>query len=150
MPYLRRRGGFLCEEGYIREHAVEVELLLVAGSPDGRFSLSADRQNRSVVQFGVVQACDQVGSAGTARRQTDPNLTGKFGVGDRHESRHLFVADLDEVDLLGPLQRSDYAVDAVARISVYSPDSPGVQAFNNEIADFHCKLRWLERRIRNG
>jgi hypothetical protein len=103
-----------------------------------------------VVQFGVAQSREQVGSAGTARRQTDPNLTSEFGVSDRHESSHLFVADLDEVDLLGSLQRSDYAVDAVAGISVHSPDSPGVQAFNNEIADFHWKLRWLQRRIRNG
>jgi hypothetical protein len=66
MPYLSRRGGFLYEEGHIREHAVEVELLLVAGSPDGCLSLSANRQNGRVVQFGVAQARKQVGSARTA------------------------------------------------------------------------------------
>jgi hypothetical protein len=54
MPYLGRRGGFLCEDRHIREHAVEVELWLVAGASDSCFSLSANRQNRRVVQFGVV------------------------------------------------------------------------------------------------
>jgi hypothetical protein len=35
-------------------HAVQVELWLVAGASDSCFSLSANRQNRRVVQFGVV------------------------------------------------------------------------------------------------
>jgi hypothetical protein len=68
MPYLGRRGGFVCEDCHVREHAVEVELLLVAGAPNGGLSLSANRQNRRVVQFSVVQARDQVSSAGTAGR----------------------------------------------------------------------------------
>jgi hypothetical protein len=40
-------------------------------------------------------------------------------------------------DLVGALQRSDNAVDALAGISVDSSNSPVVQAFNNEIAEFH-------------
>jgi hypothetical protein len=94
-----------------------------------------------VVQFGVVQACEQVSSAGAAGRQTDPDLTGELGMGDCHEGRHLFVADLDEFDLVGALQRSDNAVDAIAGTSVDSSDLPSVQAFNDEVADFHGKLR---------
>ena len=71
MPHLGRRRGFLREDGHVREHAVEVELLLVAGAPDSCLSLSADRQNGRVVELGVVQAGEQVGGAGTAGRQTD-------------------------------------------------------------------------------
>jgi hypothetical protein len=62
-------------------------------------------------------------------------------MGDCHEGCHLFVADLDEFDLVGALQRSDNAVDAVAGISEDSSDPPSVQAFNDEVADFHGKLR---------
>ena len=137
MPYLGRRGGFLREDRHIREHAVEVEFLLVAGASDGCFSLTANRENGRVVQFGIVQARDQVGGARAAGRQTDPDFAGELGVGDGHEGRHLLVPDLDEFDLVGTLQRSDHAVDAVAGISVDPPNSPRVQAFNNEIADFH-------------
>jgi hypothetical protein len=51
------------------------------------------------------------------------------------------MPDLDELDLAGALKGSDYAVDAVTGVSVDPPNAPRVQAFNNEIADFHGKLR---------
>ena len=137
MPHLSRRGGFLREDRDIRKHAVEVEFLLIAGAPDGCFGLTAYRQNWRVVQFGVVQARDQVGGARTAGGQADPDLAGEFGMGHRHEGGHLFVPDLDEFDRIGPLQRPDHAVDAIAGITVNAADTPSVQAFNDEIADFH-------------
>jgi hypothetical protein len=110
---------------------------LIAGPPDSRFSLSANRQNRRVVEFGIVQARDQVGGTGTAGRQTDSDLTGELGVGHRHEGRHFFVPDLDEFDFVCSLQRSDHAVDAVTRVPVDPSNTPRVQAVNNEIANFH-------------
>jgi hypothetical protein len=61
-------------------------------------------------------------------------------VGHRHEGRHLFVPDLDELDLIGSLQRSDYTIDAISRISVDPSDPPGVQPFHDEIANFHEEL----------
>src|SRR5690349_13108974 len=100
MLHLCRRGGFLCKESHTREHAVEIKLLLVAGAPNRCLSLSADCQNGRMVQFGVIQTGKQVRSARTPGRQTDSDLTGELGVGDSHESRHLLVADLNEVDLV--------------------------------------------------
>jgi hypothetical protein len=35
---------------------------------------------------------------------------------DSHERRHLFMPDLDELDLAGALKGSDYAVDAVTGV----------------------------------
>ena len=99
---------------------------MVAGPPDGCLSLSANCQNGRVI--GIVQSRKQVGSAGAASRQTDPDLTGELGMGDCHEGRQLFVADLDEVNLVGALQRSDNAVDAVTGISEDSSDLLSVQA----------------------
>src|ERR1700709_30581 len=83
--------------------------------------------------------------ARSAGRKTDPDLTGEFGVGHRHEGGHLLMTDLDELDLAGSLQCADHAVDAVAGVSVDPPNSPGVQAFNDEIADFHVVLQLLQR-----
>ena len=47
----------------IREHAVEVELLLVAAAAHRRFRLAADGEDRHMVELGVVEAGDQVGGA---------------------------------------------------------------------------------------
>jgi hypothetical protein len=107
-----------------REHPVKIEFLLVAGASDGRLSLTANREHRHVIQFRIVQARDQVGGAGTARRQTDPDFAGKLSVAYSHEDRHLLVSDLDELDLVGPLHGSDHAVHAVVGISVNSPIAP--------------------------
>jgi hypothetical protein len=78
-----------------------------------------------------------VDGAGTAGRKTDPDFAGELGVGHGHEGRHLFVSNLYEFNLVSPLEGSDHAVDAVARISVDPADTPGMQPFNDEIADFH-------------
>ena len=141
MAHLGRCRGLLRETGDVREHAVEVEFLLVARAPDGCFGLAAYRQHRRVIQLGVIQACDQVGSARAAGRQTDAKFAGELGVGNGHEGRHLLMPNLHEFDLVGPLQGSNHAVDAVARISVDPANSPLVQAFNDEITDFHGELR---------
>jgi hypothetical protein len=67
VPYLSRRGGLLHETCDVREHAVQVEFLLVAGAADGRLGLTADRENRGMIQLAVVQARDQVGRSRAAR-----------------------------------------------------------------------------------
>jgi hypothetical protein len=40
-----------------------------------------------------------VRGARTAGRQADTDLPGELGVCDSHERRHLFMPDLDELDL---------------------------------------------------
>jgi hypothetical protein len=58
MPDLSWRGSLLRESRYIREHAIEVEFLLITCAPDGRFSLSAYRQDGRVIKLGIIQARD--------------------------------------------------------------------------------------------
>jgi hypothetical protein len=82
-----------------------------------------------------------VGGTRTSGRQAHPDFAGELGVGHRHEGRHLFVPDLNEIYRLGPLQGSDQAVDAIAWVPVDTTNSPSVQTFNNKIADFHGELR---------
>ena len=145
VPHLSRRRCFLHEARDVREHAVQVEFLLVAGAADGRFGLAADRENRSMIQFAVVQAGDQVGRSGAAGRQAYSQFAGELGVCDRHEGGHFLVPDLDEFDVAGPLQRADHAVDAVAWITVDAANAPSVQPFDDEITDLHLKTPdWRE------
>jgi hypothetical protein len=148
MAHLGGCRCFLRKTSDVREHAVEIKLLLIAGAPNGRFSLAAYRQHGRVIQLGIVQAGDEVGGARTAGRQTDAKSTGELGMGDGHERRHLLVADLNEFDLVGPLQGPDYPVNAVTRIPVDSANSPFVQAFNDEITDFHKGGSGVARRVR--
>ena len=138
-------GCLLHEASDVREHAVQIEFLLIAGAADGRLGLAADRQNRSMIQLAIVQAGDQMGRSGTACRQAHAQFASELGVRDRHEGGHLFVPDLDEFDVAGPLQRADHAVDAVARITVDAANAPSVQPFDDEITDFHLKTPdWRE------
>ena len=105
-----------------------------------------------MIQLSIIQAGDEMGGAGTPGRQAHPDFAGELGVRDGHEGRHLLVPDLDEFDLVSSLQGSDHAVDAVTGISVDTANSPGMQAFNDEIADFHGKLQSsrLSKRFTTG
>ena len=107
VPHLSRRGSLLHESRDVREHAVEIELLLIAGAPNGRFSLAAYRQHGRVIQLGIVQAGDAVGGARTAGRQTDAKFTGELGVclstggpGATHRITGLYDAKLDHAPVL--------------------------------------------------
>ena len=131
--------------GDVGEHAVEVQLLLVAAAAHGRFGLAADGEHRHVVELGVVEAGDQVGGARTAGREADAELAGEFCMRDGHEGAHFLVARLDEVDLAVALKGADHAVDAVAGIAVDPFDAPGLQSFDEEVRCLHgCTRHFRE------
>ncbi len=134
---LRRAGHLLDELGDVREHAVEVQLLLVAGAADRGFRLPRDCEHGHVVELRVVQAGDEMGRPRPAGRQADAELAGELGMGHGHECRHFLVARLDELDLAVTLERADHAVDSVAGIAVDAPDAPALQPVNQEIAGVH-------------
>ncbi len=66
MTHLRRGRGFLNEVGDVREDAIQVHLLLIAGTARGRFCLSGNRQHRGMVHFGVIESGQQVGCTRSA------------------------------------------------------------------------------------
>jgi hypothetical protein len=94
-----------------------------------------------VVQFGVVQAPDQVRGARTAGRPADTDLPGELGMCATAMKAAISSCRTWMNSIAGALKSPDYAVDAVAGVSVDPPDAPCVQAFNNKIADFHGQLR---------
>ena len=76
-------------------------------------------------------------------------FAGELGVRDRHEGSHFFVPDLDKFDVARPLERADYAVDAIARMTVYAPNAPCVQPFDDEITDFYFKTPGWQEAMRS-
>ena len=148
VDHVRQLGGLrhlLHIFGDVGEHAVEVQLLLVAAPAHRRFGLPADREHRHVVELGVVKAGDKMGRAGAAGREAYAQLAGEFGIRDRHEGRHFLVARLDEVDVAVALERADDAVDAVAGIAEDPFDAPGLQSFDEEVRCLHgCARHFRE------
>jgi hypothetical protein len=126
MAYLGWRSRLLYEACDVREHSVQVEFLLIAGAANGRLGLTADRENRGVVQLAIIQTGNQMGCTGAARGKAHSQFAGELGVRNRHEGGHFFVPNLDELDVAGLLKRADHAVDAVTRITVDAANAPSV------------------------
>src|SRR5690606_19499979 len=111
---LRGVGDHLVVLGDVGEQPVQVHLLLVVGAQDRRLLHSGDRQHGRVVEFGVVQAVEQVDAAGAGGGQAHPQAAGGLGVPAGHEGGGLLVVDQDETDLVPmPPQPLHDSVDAV-------------------------------------
>lgn len=70
-------------------------------------------------------------------------FTGELGVCAGHESGHFLVPGLNEFDLaMGAVQRSEYAIDAITRVTKDTPHAPLIQAVHQKVAYSarHCPL----------
>src|SRR5206468_10415209 len=77
--------------------------------------VAGNREHRLAVALGVVQAVQQVYSAGPRCGQTDAQPPGVFGVTTGGESSRLLVADLNKLHpILMGAQGFEDAVDPVA------------------------------------
>src|SRR5690606_27937445 len=82
---------------------------------------------------------EQVRGTGARGRQADTQPAAELGISRSHEGGHFLVARLDEADLaIGPVQRTEHAVDAVARVSIDAAHAPLVEPFDKIIRD--CDL----------
>jgi L-alanine-DL-glutamate epimerase-like enolase superfamily enzyme len=89
-----------------------------------------------VIHLRVVEAVQQVNRARTGRRQADADLPGELRVRARHEGRHLFMADLNELHVLDGPKRADDAENAVAWVAVDPLDAPRPEPPQDELAHF--------------
>ena len=102
----------------VLEQRDEVDLLLVAGAERHARLLAHDRDDRLVVELGVVEPVEEVDRARPGGRQADADVAAELGVRARHEGGELLVGGLDELDLLAVLvEAAEDPVDAVARDS---------------------------------
>jgi hypothetical protein len=114
----------------------EIELLLVLAAQCVSGLLANDGEYGLVVHQSVIEARDQMRRAGAGRRNTDTKTSGEFGIGGCHESRHFFMARLNEFDpVMRPVERAEDTVDAVTRVSEDVANIPLLQALNEEVAD---------------
>jgi hypothetical protein len=120
----------------VLEQRLEVDLLLVAAAERHRLLLADDRDDRLVVELGVVEAVQQVDRTGTGGGHADADLAGELRVGAGGERRDLLVAHLHELDLVADLvERAQQTVDAVAGVAVDAIDAPLVEAIQHESGD---------------
>ena len=61
--------------------------------------LAGDRENGRVIAFGVIESGDEMSGAGANGRKAHAQSSSEFGVRAGHESGHLFVPHLNELDL---------------------------------------------------
>jgi hypothetical protein len=77
--------------------------------------VAGNGQHGLAVHFRVIEAGEQRHTSGAGGGQTDAQFAGVLGIGTSHKGRRLFVAHLNETDLiLAGAQSLHNAVDTVA------------------------------------
>src|SRR5690606_10199209 len=93
-------------------------------------------QHWHMVHARIVETGQQVGRARTRGGDANAQPAGEFRICRSHEGSHLFMPGLDEADLsIGPVERTEYAVDAVSGIPIDAPHAPLVKPLDDEISD---------------
>jgi hypothetical protein len=104
----------------------QVDLLLEVAPQRHPLLLADDRDDRRVVELGVVEAVAQVDRPRARGGHADADLARELRVGAGGERRELLVAHLHELDLLADLVEGEVqTVGAVTRIAIDAPDAPG-------------------------
>lgn len=110
--------------------------------------LTDDGQHRLVVHACIVQAGEQVRGARAGCGHAHTELTGELGMGAGHEGGHFLMAGLNEFNLaVGPAQRAEHAIDAVAGVTEDAPYAPLIQTLYQKVAyrAGHCLLPFCYR-----
>ena len=120
----------------VLEERMKIDLLLVVAADSGSRRLADDGHDGLMVQLRVIEAVEQMNSAGAGSGQADTDLARELGVCARHECGHFFVARLDESKAVaGAIERAEDPVDAIPRIPIDARDTPLGQARNNKISN---------------
>src|SRR5438094_10592464 len=88
-----------------------------------------------MIELRVVETIEQMNRSRPRSRQADSDLTGELGVRAGHERCHLLVSHLHEIDrVFGALERTHDPVDAIARITVDTLDTPLAEPTHEKVA----------------
>jgi hypothetical protein len=114
---------------------LQVEILLVVRTDRAPGLLSDKRENRLVVELGIVEAIEKVDCTGSRGCDAEADAARELRVGAGHEPGHLLVTHLDEIErILHPRKRADKAADTVPRITVDPFCAPTFKSLPNEIS----------------
>jgi hypothetical protein len=131
--------------GDVLEEAPEVNLLPIAGAENAPRLLTGDRENRLVIELGVVEAVQRMDRPRARGHEAHTETAAELGVRASHQGRRLLVADLDELEAIpGASQRARESVDAVPGIAVDPAHAPRGKPVNHKIGDVHAIVSILE------
>ena len=120
----------------VLEQADEVDLLLVVAAHRAAVGLADDRDDRDVVELGVVQPVEQMDGSRAGRGHAHAGAAAELRVADRLEGGHLLVPRLDERGrVVGAPEGAQQPVDAVARIGEDLLDAPLAEPFEDVVGD---------------
>ena len=87
-----------------------------------------------MIPLGVVQTGQQVHGPRAGRREADADFATELGVAAGHERGRFLMPLLDELNLVdGTIERTEDAVDAVARVAVNATHAPRCEASDESI-----------------
>ena len=126
-----RRADLLVVDRHFAEEPELVDFLGSAGSDLVARDLAGDRQNRHMVQGGIVETVQEVDRSRSLASHADRKLSRKFGLGAGGEGAGLLVTHHDEMDRILLPERLHQRVDRVSR----NPEDLGHSAFLEELHD---------------
>ncbi len=85
---------------HVREKLVEADILLIIRANEVVKGMAGDGQHRLAVALGVVEAVEQMYSAGPRSGHADAEPVGEFGITAGRKGGRLLVADLNKPQLV--------------------------------------------------
>ncbi len=133
--HVRRPHHALVVDRDVLEERQLVDLLLIVRADQIVVGLTGQRDDRNLIQLGIVEPVQKMDRPGTRGRHAAAQPASVLGVGSRHESCRFLVAHLDEADLVRVLaKRFHDSVDAVARQAKDRVDAPTMDRLNQTIS----------------
>ncbi len=121
---------------HVVEYPSEIDVLLREGLDQVMELHAGYRQHRRLIEFGVIEARQQMRAAGSGCGQTHAQRAGPFRISACHEGGGFLMPYLHEVDFVPLLaERFHHSVYAVAGEAEHHPHVPGDQRIDQ---DFRC------------
>src|SRR5690349_17909306 len=131
---MRRAHDPRVVDAHVHEQLVKFDVLLRVGVKQVMKLQSRYGQHGLPVEFGVIEAVEEVNAARARSCQAHSEPARPFGVAAGHEGRGLLVANLNEPDLLLTLAEGfDDSIDAVAGNSEYDFHAPMNQSVDEHV-----------------
>src|ERR1700754_551076 len=107
----------------LREEMLRISLLKVSAADLVTRNLGRNRKNRNAAPLTVVQAINKVQISWTTASGAHGQFARKMGLGASRECCHLFMADMDPLNLFASANRIRNSVERISADAINSLDS---------------------------
>src|SRR5579872_1248972 len=109
----------------VDEELVQRHVLLRKGADQIAVLESGDRQNGGMIHLRVIKSVEKMNASRPGSCDTHTKPAGELGIGACHESRSLFVPDVNEADPVFLFAESfEDSIDAITRQSKHGVNAP--------------------------